>query len=64
MVYVIKRTRDGMYVARPGSQRSYTPDRQQAWELTSREEAQRNACDNESIWFEHPASSSRQIPKK
>jgi hypothetical protein len=51
-MYVIKRTADGMYVARPGSLRSYTNNRQEAHQFLTSQEAQRQACDNESIWFE------------
>jgi len=48
--YVLKRNEDGMYVSRPGSLSSYTNDRGQAAEYDSLEEAQRNACGNESIF--------------
>jgi len=61
MVYVIKRTSDGKYVARPGSERSYTSDRQQAAEYSTEAEARRNACGNESIWFTPNASWERRL---
>lgn len=52
MPYVIKRTEDGMYVSRPGSARSYTADRQQAWEFNTAREAQAEACqEGESVWY-------------
>ena len=50
MPYLIKRTSDGKWVARPGSRRSYTSDQENAAEFT-REEAQCAACGNESIWY-------------
>lgn len=61
MVYVIKRDSDGKYVSRPGSARSYTPDREQAAEYSTEAEAKRNACGNESVWFTPGASWSRRI---
>ncbi len=60
MIYVIKRS-DGMYAARPGSARSYTKDKAQAAEYQTQEEAERNACGNESIWFEPAASCSQRV---
>ena len=59
--YVIKRTSDGKYVARIGSEHSYTTDRLKAAEFNSAEAARNNACGNESVWREpHPVLISSQ----
>lgn len=56
MPYTIKRTKDGMYVAKPGSERSYTNDRNQAHEFATAQEAQGEAClEGESIWYDSGA---------
>jgi hypothetical protein len=48
-MYVIKR-KDGLYVAKPGSQRSYTNRLENARKFAAREEAERDLCpDNERI---------------
>ncbi len=43
-MYVIMR-QDGMYVAPPGQEKSYTAFLQNAWAFVSKDEARRNCCD-------------------
>lgn len=50
-MFVIKRNRDGKYVARSGSVSSYTNDRSQAVEYSTIEEADDERCGNESIYY-------------
>jgi len=53
MPYLIKQTSSGKWVARPGSEHSYTNDRSQAQTFTTAQEAQLEACkEDESIWFD------------
>jgi len=50
-MYVLKRLSDGKYVAKSGSQRSYTNDRNKAAEYCTVDEARRHACiDSEGIY--------------
>jgi len=44
MSYVIQRTTDGAYVARPGSRSSYVRELQHARVFLSREAAERERC--------------------
>lgn len=48
-MYVIKRLSDGKYVARSGSEHSYTSNLQHAQVYMTLEEARRNVCGNETI---------------
>jgi hypothetical protein len=48
-VFVIQRCDDGSYVARPGSVHSYTKKLQDARVFSSREDAERERCGNETI---------------
>jgi len=48
-MYVLKRDRDGAYVARFGSHRSYTRELQNAQTFRTKEEAARHACVDERI---------------
>lgn len=47
MSYVLVRTSDGAFVARPGSASSYTLALQKAETFQSKEQAERNKCGNE-----------------
>ena len=51
MPFYIKRTEDGKWVSKPGNERSYTNDLDQAQGFNSSQEAQQQACENESIWY-------------
>jgi hypothetical protein len=44
MYYVLVRMEDGLYVARPGMERSYTTDLVEALKFTSVKDAERNRC--------------------
>jgi len=49
-MFVLKRTSDGKYVAKPGSNNSYTKYLQHARVFRTREEAERDRCpENERI---------------
>ena len=45
--YVLKRKEDGAYVAEPGSRESYTRSLERARKFKSYDDAQREACGNE-----------------
>jgi hypothetical protein len=47
--YVIRRNKDGAYVARPGAARSYTKILEDARGYDTLEDAQRDKCGNESV---------------
>lgn len=49
MRYLLRKNEDGLFVAQPGSRSSYTPYLQRAQFFSSREEAQRQACGNETV---------------
>lgn len=49
MAYVIRRSRDGKFVALPGSKRSYTSDIDQARAFDTEEEAKADCCSNEYV---------------
>jgi hypothetical protein len=51
--YVIKRNEDGAYVAPRGSASSYTKQLQNARTFSTREEAERERCGNETIHHAH-----------
>ncbi len=48
-MYVIKRNSDGRYVAAPGSLHSYTKKLEDAQAFSTRGEANRNKCGNETV---------------
>jgi hypothetical protein len=50
MIYVIVRD-DGMFVAPPGQEKSYTPNLQEAWTFSHKKTAQINRCEeNEKVY--------------
>ena len=49
MPYVIRRTRDGKFVTRPGSSHAYTPLLQNAMTFATRENAENQTCGNEYV---------------
>lgn len=53
MPYLIKQTSTGKWVARAGSKKSYTNDRNKAAEFRTAQDAQKEACEKgESVWFD------------
>lgn len=52
-MYVIRRNEDKKYVARKGSAHSYTSSLERAQTYSSREAAQGDACDNETVFSIH-----------
>lgn len=48
-MFVLRRTEDGKYVARPGSRRSYVVNLQSARVFPTREAAEAGKCGNEVI---------------
>ena len=46
-MYVLIRNKDGKFVARPGSKKSYTSSLQNARQFATREDAERDRCGNE-----------------
>jgi len=46
-MYVLRRTKDGKYVANPGSQKSYTSKIEYARQYPTREAADGDKCGNE-----------------
>ena len=49
MSYVIKRTSDGQYVAKPGRESSYTSSLRWAQKFSTRDAAAGAKCDNEYV---------------
>ena len=49
MVYILQHAENNTYVAPPGSIKSYTPDRMNAREYPTLEDARRDKCGNEII---------------
>jgi hypothetical protein len=47
MNYLLRRIEDGKFVAMPGSEKSYTNSVRRARVFTSQEQAENNACGNE-----------------
>lgn len=50
-MYVIKRVSDGKYVAKPGSHKSYTLRIDNTRLFSTKESAERDACENERIVY-------------